>query len=77
MASQHIEDALELLRAEFLDQPDLCLTSVDVERLLALDLDTAEALLQALENSPFLTHSPGERFVLAPHRDRGVATHHR
>ncbi len=77
MASQHIEDALQLLRAEFLDQPDLCLTSVDVEGLLALDLDTAEAILQALEDSPFLTHAPGERFVLAPHHDRGVANNHR
>ena len=65
------------MRAEFLDQADLCLTSVDVEGLLALDLDTAEAILQALEDSPFLTHSPSERFVLAPHHDRGVANNHR
>ncbi len=67
------------MRAEFLDQADLCLTSVDVEGLLDLDLDldTAEAILQALEDSHFLTHSPGERFVLASHHDRGVATHHR
>ena len=77
MSSQRIEDALHLLRAEILDQPDLCLTSVDVEGLLGLDLDTAEAILQALEDSYFLTHSPDGRFVLASHHDRGVAKNHR
>ena len=77
MASQRIEDALQLLRAEFLDQPDLCLTSVDVEGLLDLDLDTAEVILQALEDSHFLTHSPGGRFVLASHYNPGVANTHR
>ena len=76
MASQHIEDALQLLRAEFVDQPDLCLTSVDVAGLVDLDLDTAEAILQALEDSHFLTHSPGGRFVFASHYDRGVANSH-
>ena len=41
------------------------------------DLDTAEAILQALEDSYFLTHSPDGRFVLASHHDRGVANNHR
>ncbi len=77
MASQHIEDALQLLRAEFLDSPGLCLTSVNVEGLVDLDRDTAEAILQALEDSHFLTHSPGGRFVLASHHDHGVANNHR
>ena len=75
MSSQRIEDALQLLRAEFLDQPHLCLTSVDVEGLLDLDLDTAEAILQALEDSAFLELTPEGQFRLA--HDRLVATNQR
>ena len=72
MSSERIEDALQLLRAEFLDQPDLCLTSVDVEGLLDLDLDTAEAILQALEDSAFLELTPDGQFRLA--HDRRAAS---
>ena len=68
MSSQRIEDALQLLRAEFLDQPHLCLTSVDVEGLLDLDLDTAEAILQALKDSAFLELTPEGQFRLAHDR---------
>ena len=70
MSSQRIEDALQLLQAEFLDQPHLCLTSVDVEGLL--DLDTAEAILQALEDSAFLEFTPDGQFRLA--HDRRAAS---
>ena len=70
MSSQRIEDALQLLQAEFLDQPHLCLTSVDVEGLL--DLDTAEAILQALEDSAFLELTPDGQFRLA--HDRRAAS---
>ena len=74
MSSQRIEDALQLLRAEFLDQPHLCLTSVDVEGLLDLDLDldTAEAILQALEDSAFLELTADGQFRLA--HDRRAAS---
>ncbi len=44
MASQRIEDALQLLRAEYLDTPGLCLTPVEVEGLLELDPPTAEVI---------------------------------
>ena len=72
MSSQRIEDALQLLQAEFLDQPHLCLTSADVEGLLDLDLDTAEAILQALEDSAFLELTPDGQFRLA--HDRRAAS---
>ena len=72
MASQRIEDALQLLRAEYLDMPDLCLTPADVEGLLDLDSPTAEAVLQALEGSDFLERRPDGHFALAVPQDRDV-----
>ncbi len=71
MASQRIEDALQLLRAEYLDTPGLCLTPVEVEGLLDLDPPTAEVILQALEDSRFLERTPDGRFALVLHQDQG------
>ncbi len=74
MASQRIEDALQLLRAEYLDMPGLSLTPVDVEGLLDLDPPTAETILQALEGSRFLERTPDGRFALARHQDQGMSS---
>ncbi len=74
MASQRIEDALQLLRAEYLDMPGLSLTPVEVERLLDLDPPTAEVILQALEDSRFLERTPDGRFTLTLHQDRSVSS---
>ncbi len=74
MASQRIEDALQLLRAEYLDMPGLSLTPVEVEGLLDLDPPTAETILQALEDSRFLERTPDGRFALALHQDQGMSS---
>ena len=74
MASQRIEDALQLLRAEYLDMPGLSLTPVEVEGLLDLDPPTAETILQALEASRFLERTPDGRFALALDQDQGVSS---
>ncbi len=63
MVSQPIEDALQLLRAEYLDWPDLALTPSQVASLLDLDGVTAAAVLQALEDSGFLERTPAGRFI--------------
>ena len=63
MASQPIEDALELLRAEYLEMPHLALTPSQVAALLDLDGVTAAAVLRALEDSRFLQRTPAGRFI--------------
>ena len=67
MASQRIEDALQLLRAEYLDLPGLALTPTQVAALVALDKETAAVLFQALEGSGFLDLRQDGRFVYRQH----------
>ena len=76
MASHRIEDALQLLRAEYLDMPGLSMTPTQVARLLDLDQPTAEVILEALEGSHFLERIPDGRFAHAQHQDRDVANSH-
>ena len=54
MSSERIDNALQLLRAEYLDTPDLLLTPGEAAELLDVDRTTALALLEALEDSGFL-----------------------
>ena len=63
MASQPIEDAVQLLRVEYLEMPDLALTPSQVAALLDLDGVTATAVLRALEDSRFLERTPTGRFI--------------
>ncbi len=63
MASQPIEDALELLRVEYLEMHDLALTPSQVAALLDLDGVTAAAVLRTLEDSRFLERTPSGRFI--------------
>ena len=63
MASQPIEDAVQLLRAEYLEMPDLALTPSQVAALLDLDGVTTAAVLQALEEARFLERTPDGRFI--------------
>ena len=63
MASQPIEDASQLLRAEYLEWPDLALTPSQVAALLDLDGVTAAAVLRALEDTCFLERTPNGRFI--------------
>ena len=71
MASQRIEDALQLLRSEYSDLPGLSLTVADVARRLDLDRPTTGVILRALEDSRFLKRAPNGRFTRSVHRDRG------
>ena len=77
MASQPIEDAVELLRVEYLEMPDLALTPSQVAALLDLDGVTAAAVLRALEESRFLERTPNGRFIHAHSHDFDVAVNGR
>ncbi len=77
MASQRIEDAVELLRAEYLEWPDLALTPSQVATLLDLDGVTAAAVLRALEDSGFLERTPDGRFIHPQRHDFDIAVNHR
>src|SRR4029077_17695286 len=64
-AQTHIEDWLELIRAEYLEIPGLCLTKPQVERLWGLDAVTSEALLSALVDANFLRRTGKDAYVRA------------
>ena len=53
-ADTHITDWLQLIRAEYLEIPGLCLTKSQVQRLWGLDTVTSEAVLAALVDVKFL-----------------------
>ena len=72
-SSDPVEDAVQLLRAEYLDTPNLLLTPGEVAELLELDRATALAVLQTLEDSAFLELTPEGQFRLA----HGLATSQR
>ena len=77
MVSQPIEDAVQLLRAEYLEMPDLALTPSQVAALLDLDGVTAAAVLRALEDSRFLERTRNGRFIHSQGHDLDVAVNHR
>ena len=68
LVSDHVDDAVQLLRAEYLEDPALCLTPGEVAELLGLDRPTALTVLQALEDSDFLELTPDGPFRLAHDR---------
>jgi hypothetical protein len=51
---RHLADWLQLIRAEYLEDPGLCLTSAQAQRLWGLDPAMSEALLAALVEVKFL-----------------------
>ena len=65
MADTPINDWLLLIRAEYLEIPDLRLTNAQVERLWGLDAVTSEALLQALVDVKFLRRTIHGAYVRA------------
>ena len=77
MASQPIKDTLQLLRAEYLEMPDLTLTPSQVAGLLDLDGATAAAVLQTLEDSGFLERRPDGRFIHPQRHDFDDAVNQR
>ena len=56
---------LAIVRGEFLEMPGLRLTKKQAQRLWAIDADTCEALLGALEASHFLKHTRDGEYLLA------------
>jgi len=56
---------LDIVRGEFLEMPGLRLTKKQAQRLWAIDADTCEALLGALEASHFLRHTRDGEYLLA------------
>jgi len=64
-AKTHREDWLQLIRGEYLEIPDLCLTRPQVERLWDLDNVTSDALLEALVEVRFLRRTTQECYVRA------------
>ena len=77
MSPPSIEDAVQLLRAEYLDWPDLALTPSQVASLLDLDGVTAAAVLHALEDAGFLERAPNGAFIYPHAHDLAVAFSHR
>ena len=68
LVSDHIDNALQLLRAEYLETPDLLLTPGEAAELLDLDRTTALTVLQALQDSDFLEFTPDGQFRLTHDR---------
>jgi hypothetical protein len=64
-ANSTITDWLQLIRGEYLEIPNLCLTKPEVERLWGLDPDTAEAILAALLDIKFLRRTRHDAYVRA------------
>jgi hypothetical protein len=62
------EEWLQLIRAEYLEIPGLCLTKAQVERLWGLDAITSAALLAALIDVKFLRRTGKGAYV----RDDGA-----
>ena len=58
-----ITDWLQLIRAEYLEVPGLCLTESQAERLWRLDTLTCEALLGALMDAKFLRRTGRGAYV--------------
>jgi hypothetical protein len=60
-----IVDWIELIKAEYLEIPGLCLTPPQVQRLWNLDSLTADALIAALTDVQFLRRTHRGAYVLA------------
>ena len=56
-------DVLNRVRSEFLEMPDLCLTTVQAERLLALRAGVCQAALETLVDDQFLSRSRTGSYV--------------
>jgi hypothetical protein len=64
----HLTDWLQLIRAEYLEVPGLCVTKEQAQRLWGLDALTLEALLEALVDAKFLRCTRQKAYVRAdPH----------
>jgi len=71
MVSRRVEDALQLLRAEYHELPGLALTSAEIQRLLNVEAPLSEAIIDALVYSRFLERTTDGRYV-RPRRESPV-----
>jgi len=60
--SSPVEAAVELLRNEFLELPNLCLSPAQARRLLDVDASTAQAALDRLVDVQFLRRTTDGRY---------------
>ncbi len=58
-------DWLRLIRAEYLEVPDLHLTKAQIQRLWGLDQETCDLVLDALVGSRFLRRTRSNRYARA------------
>jgi hypothetical protein len=58
-----LADWLLLIKSEFLEIPDLCLTKAQVERLWGLDAAASEVLLRELVDARFLRRTRAGAYV--------------
>jgi hypothetical protein len=58
-------DWLRLIRAEYLEVPDLHLTKAQIQRLWGLDAETCNLVLDALIESHFLRRTRSNRYARA------------
>ena len=65
MLPPDVTDWLQLIRAEYLEDPGLCLTRAQAQRLWGLDPVTSEALLAALVAVKFLRRTSQDAYVRA------------
>ena len=72
LSPEPIAAVLELLRAEYLDNPTLLLTPGDVAELLDLERATALTALQTLEDAGFLELTPDGLFGRSADRYRAA-----
>jgi len=63
LASASLEDLVERIRAEFIEQPGLRLTTAQGCRLWRLDPSTLQVALAALTDAAFLSRSADGRFT--------------
>lgn len=64
-SAELVTDWLELVRAEYLEMPELRLTKREAERLWGLDTLVCEAILEALVALSFLRRTPDNEYVRA------------
>jgi hypothetical protein len=63
--SRTISEWLRLIRAEYLEMPDLHLTRSEIQRLWRLDPHVCDVLLEALLATEFLRKTPRQAYVLS------------
>jgi hypothetical protein len=63
--NSHILDWLQIVRAEYLEIPGLCLTKPQIQRLWGLESITSEAVLAALVDVKFLRCTSHDAYVRA------------